>query len=89
MKTVTRRELNHSLAQVLDQVIATGEPVEVVTRGGPPVVIALKQESLYDQWLRQGLVDEVPPDLAVLDGIEPVDVGRTTEELLREVRGDR
>lgn len=89
MKAVTRRELNHSLAQVLDEVMTTGEPVEVVTRGGRPLVIALKPESQYDQWVRQGLVADAAPDVAALDAVEPVDIGRPSEDLLAEVRGDR
>lgn len=89
MKSVTRRELNHSLAQVLDQVLTTGEPVEVTTRGGRPLVIAVKPESPYEQWVRDGLVVDRVPDLSALDAIEPVDIGRPSEELLAEIRGDR
>jgi len=88
MRTVTRRDLNHSLAEVLDSVMTTGEPVEVLTRGGRPLVITLKSESVYDTWVRQGLVDDSIPDLAVLDSIEPIDVGRTSDEVLAEVRGE-
>lgn len=89
MKEVTRRELNHSLAQVLDQVMRTGEPVEVTTRGGRPLVIALKPESRYEQWVRDGLVTDRPGDVDALEAIEPVDIGRPSEDLLAEVRGDR
>lgn len=89
MKTINRRDLNHSLASVLDQVMSTGEPVEVVTRGGRPLVISLKAESVYDLWVRQGLVDDSTPDIDVLDSIEASDSSATSEELLAEIRGDR
>lgn len=89
MKTITRRQLNHSLAQVLDQVMTSGEPVEVVTRGGRPLVISVKAESVYDAWVRQGLVSDRAADIEALEGIEPVEIGRTSDELLAEVRGER
>lgn len=89
MRTVNRRELNHSLAQVLDEVMATGEAVEVVTRGGRPLLISVKPESTYERWVREGLVDDTPSDLEVLDSIEPVELGRPTDELLAEIRRDR
>ena len=90
MKTIGRRDLNHRLAQVLDEVLATGEPVEIVTRGAPPLVLSVKPESVYDEWVRQGVATDRPGDLAVLDSIVPMnDPGVTTEEILAAVRGDR
>jgi len=89
MKTVTRRELNHSLARVLDTVAATGEAVEIVTRGGRPLVIAPKAETVYESWVRQGLVTDTPTDVAVLDSVRAATSPVTTEELLDDIRGDR
>lgn len=89
MKKVTRRELNHSLAQVLDSVMASGEPVEITTRGGRPLVIALKPESLYEQWVREGLVEDRLPDTDKLAAIRPARIGRSSEELLADIRDDR
>jgi antitoxin (DNA-binding transcriptional repressor) of toxin-antitoxin stability system len=89
VRTIGRRELNHRLAQVLDEVLATGEPVEIVTRGARPLVISLKSESLYDGWIRQGLVEQKLADLALLDSVVPVASERTTEEILGDVRDGR
>ena len=89
MKKVTRRELNHSLAQVLDAVMTSGEPVEITTRGGRPLVIALKPESLYEQWVREGLVEDRLPDTDKLAAIKPAGIGRSSEELLADIRDDR
>lgn len=89
MRSVNRRQLNHNLAQVLDEVLATGEPVEIITRGAPPLVLSLKQESLFDGWLRLGLIDDVVPDLDALDAVSPQRSTRTTKEILANVRGGR
>lgn len=89
MKSVTRRHLNHNLAQVLDEVLATGESVEIVTRGGRPLVLSVKVESLYDGWVRQGLVTEIVPDMTVIDSKKKVRSTSTTEEILIDVRGAR
>ena len=90
MKTVTRRELNHSLAQILDEVLATGEAVEVTTRGGRPLVIAPKAEAVYERWVREGLTPDAESDVAVLDAVQPLMSSEvSTEELLEAVRGER
>lgn len=89
MKSVTRRHLNHNLARVLDEVLATGESVEIVTRGGRPLVLSVKAESLYEGWVRQGLVTEVVPDMTVIDSKKKVRSTSTTEEILADVRGGR
>lgn len=88
MKKITRRELNHSLAQVLDSVMVSGEPVEITTRGGRPLVIAVKPETLYERWVREGLVEDRPPDADKLAAISPGDIGRPSEDLLADVRND-
>jgi hypothetical protein len=89
VRTISRRELNHQLAKVLDQVIDTGEPVEVVTRGGRPLVISRKAETKFEAWVRQGLVNDFPADLSVLDDLRPADTGRSTESILADVRDNR
>lgn len=57
MRTINRRELSRNSAAVLDSVLATGEPVEVVTQGRESVIISRKtSKSVYEQWVEQGLV---------------------------------
>ena len=87
MKTVTRRQLSHDSARILDEVLATGEPVEVVTRGRASVIIAPKPVSVYDQWKAQGLVKKATArwsDLAP----STAKSSSSVEDILNEVRGD-
>jgi len=57
MKTINRRQLSQHSGKILDEVAATGEPVEVVSKsGGPTFVITVKADTQYDQWMQQGLV---------------------------------
>lgn len=44
MRTISRRDLSHQSAKILDQILDTGEPVEVVTRGRPSLIISPKPE---------------------------------------------
>jgi hypothetical protein len=85
MRSVTRRELSHDSARILDYVLATGEPVEVITRGRQSVVIAPKPESLYEQWRAQGLVK---PATGSLLGLPRAHSPRTVAEILADVSSD-
>jgi len=50
MKTINHRQLSQHSGQILDEVAATGEPVEVVSKsGGPTFVITVKADTQYDQ----------------------------------------
>lgn len=64
METVGRRELNHSSGRILDKVIATGEPIRVVSRDGSAVIISPERLSPYEQWLAAGLVAKGSGELA-------------------------
>lgn len=59
MKTINRRQLNHGLAQVLDEVLETHEPVRVEGRDGRAVVISAetKTETPWERWNRLGLIE--------------------------------
>jgi len=89
MKTVTRRDLNQYSGRILDAVLATGEPVEVTTRGKQSVLISRKptSESTFQQWLRLGLVKPGSgrlSDVPQATGYTPEQI----EELLAAVRED-
>jgi hypothetical protein len=85
VKVITRRELAHQSARVLDDVLASGEPVEVRTRGGRSVVISLKPESTYERWIREGLAVEAA---ARPDRAPRASSPRTVESLLGEIASD-
>lgn len=82
MRTINRRQLNHYSAQVVDEVLATGEPVEVVTRGKGSVVISRKSESAYARWVRDGLVLDPVEDI---DAVPPVTTELSVEQLRAEL----
>ena len=57
VKTINRRTLHHNLAQVLDEVVDTAEPVRVESREGRAVVISKDDnESTWDRWVRTGVI---------------------------------
>lgn len=85
MRTVNRRELNHRSAQVIDAVLATGEPVEVVSRGKGSVIISRKPQSQYDAWVEQGVVI---PAQGRLDQAPTAESHRSVAAILADVRGD-
>jgi len=60
MKTINRRRLSHELAQVLDEVIETREPVRVAGRDGRAVVIQpdAPEETTFERWQRLGLIQK-------------------------------
>lgn len=85
MRTVTRRELSHDSARILDEVLATGEPVEVTTKGRPSLLIYPKPASLYEQWESQGLIKRGEGRLAGLPRASSPD---SVQTILDDVRGD-
>lgn len=85
MRNVTRRQLSHDSARILDDVLATGEPVEVTTRGRGSVIITPKPTSLYEQWKAQG---RVKPATGRLSDLEPVHSDRTVAEILADIESD-
>ncbi len=85
MRIVTRRQLSHDSARILDEVLATGEPVEVTTRGRGAVIIAPKPTSLYEQWKAQGLVK---PATARLSNLAPAHSDRSVAEILADLESD-
>jgi hypothetical protein len=91
MRVVNRRELSRGSAEIIDGVLDTREPVEVVTRGRGSVVISPKVESLYDQWVTQGLVQpgngENFADLPRLEGY-PNGYPRTVQDVLADMASD-
>jgi antitoxin (DNA-binding transcriptional repressor) of toxin-antitoxin stability system len=86
MRTVNRRELNQRSGQIIDEVLASGEPIEVLTRGRGSVVIAPKPESVYEQWKAQGLIK---PAAGRLSETSRARSPRSVRELLDDIRGDR
>lgn len=85
MRSISRRELSHNSAQILDRVLDTGEAVEVVTRGRGSVIIAPKPESLHDQWVAQGLVK---PASGRLSGLPRARSDSTVAEILADLDSD-
>ena len=85
MKTISRRELNQRSGRILDEVLATGEPVEVVTRGVGSVVISRRPESQYEEWVRLGLVR---PSTARLDRAPRTSSPRSVDEMRRDIDSD-
>lgn len=85
MRRVTRRQLSHDSARILDEVLATGEPVEVTTRARQSVIITPKPESLYEQWKAQGLVK---PASGRFSELEPAHSDRTVAEILADIESD-
>jgi antitoxin (DNA-binding transcriptional repressor) of toxin-antitoxin stability system len=89
MRTISRRELAHNLAKTLDEVAATGEPVEIVTRNGTPLLISVAHESTYERWLRENLVGGTEATVERLVEIGVVATTSSSEEALLDIRGDR
>lgn len=87
MRSVNRRELNQQSGRIIDEVLDSGEPVEVKTRGRGSVMIIPKPESLLDQWIAQGLTR--PATRFTFDGIPQFTSPRTVKEIMDEIRGDR
>lgn len=87
MRTVNRRELNHHSGRILDEVLDTGEPVEVTTRGRESVVISPRPAptSVYEDWKRRGLV---VPGTGRLDEAPRASSPRSVEEILGSIRSD-
>lgn len=85
MRSINRRELNQKSGKIIDEVMATGEPVEVVTRGVGSVVISRHDESLYEQWTRLGFVT---PGEGFMDDMPRVRLSRPIDEVLRDINSD-
>jgi antitoxin (DNA-binding transcriptional repressor) of toxin-antitoxin stability system len=88
MRTINRRTLAHETASVLDQVLETGEPVEVVGRDGRAVVIMPRPESLLARWEAQGLVQKASVDLEAFDRLGAVDTDTDWKQVVAEVSGE-
>jgi prevent-host-death family protein len=86
VRSINRRELNQRSGQIIDEVLATGEPVEVVTRGVGSVVISRREESLYEEWVRIGLVR---PATGFLADAPKASSPRSVEEILEDISSDR
>ncbi len=86
MRTINRRELNQHSGRILDEVLASGEPVEVVTRGGRSVVISPRSASLFEDWVRRGMV--MPAEMP-LDEAPRATSPRSVDEIRRDVDADR
>jgi hypothetical protein len=87
MKRINRRELNQRSGQIVDEVLATGEPVEVVGRDGRAVVISVKPETTYERWVREGLVIPAKNPGAWAD-VPRVASSRTYDEIRRDMEED-
>jgi hypothetical protein len=87
MKKVNRRELNQRSGQIVDEVLATGEPIEVVTRDRGSVIISKKPESTYERWVREGLVIPAKSSLRFDEPLPEVD-SRSIEEILGDMEED-
>jgi prevent-host-death family protein len=85
MRSINRRELNQRSGQIIDEVLATGEPVEVVSRGRGSVIITPKPNSLYERWQAQGLI---MPGTGRFSDAPQSRSTRSVQELLDETRGD-
>ncbi len=85
MRTINRRELNQKSGKIIDEVMATGEPVEVVTRGVGSVVISRRDESLYEQWTRLGLIT---PGEGFLADMPRARLSGPIDEVLRDISSD-
>ena len=85
MRTINRRELNQHSGKILDEVLATGEPVEVVTRGVGSVVISKRTESLYENWVRIGVVEQGEHSLHEAPRVTS---SRSIEEILDDLSSD-
>lgn len=85
MRRINRRELNQQSAKIIDEVMATGEPVEVVTRGVGSVVISRRDETLYEQWNRLGLIT---PARRRLHEAPRASSPRSIEDVRNDVSGD-
>ncbi|MCL2781447.1 MAG: hypothetical protein FWD74_08200 [Actinomycetia bacterium] len=85
MKTVSRRQLNQYSGRIIDEILLTGEPVEVVTRGADSVVISRKIGSVYQEWKR---LDLVAPATGWLDQAPTAPTPRGAEELAAAIGSD-
>ncbi|HEY3737390.1 MAG TPA: hypothetical protein VGL26_08085 [Jatrophihabitans sp.] len=88
MKQINRRELNQRSGQILDEVIATGEPVEVISRDGESVIISKKPESTYERLVREGFLIPAKRVGSWAD-VKPVESKRSVEEIMAEMEEDR
>lgn len=85
MRTINRRELNQHSGRILDSVVATGEPVEVVSRDGGAVVISPRARSRYEEWMARGLVQ---PARSRLTEAPRVTSERTVDQMLADIDSD-
>lgn len=82
MKTISRRELNQHSGRILDEVLATGEPIAVTTRGARTVVIAPAAPTRYDEWVRLGVVT---PASEALDAAPRATSPRSVDDMLAAI----
>lgn len=86
MRAITRRELNQHSGRILDEGSATGESVEVTSRGGESMVISPDRgRSRYAEWSRMGLIE---PATQHLDEAPRASSPRSVEEILGAIDSD-
>jgi len=87
MRSITRRELSRNCATILNQILATGEPVEVTTQGRDSLIITPKPRTdVYEQWVAQGLV--LPGNGRSLADLPGGDSTRPLAEILADEESD-
>jgi hypothetical protein len=87
VRTINRRDLNQRSGQILDEVLASGEPVRVVGRDGRAVLITADPEGVYERWKAAGLVR--PATRRPEAEPERQTTASTVEEIMDDLRGDR
>lgn len=87
MRTIKRRDLSHHSGAILDEVIKTGEPVRVTNRDGEAVIISKEPVSLYEQWKRDGLIEEATSQLPWSE-VPTMHSDLSVAEILDEIKGD-
>ncbi|GAA4420885.1 type II toxin-antitoxin system prevent-host-death family antitoxin [Actinokineospora soli] len=87
---VGMRELSHHTARVL-ALVKSGETVEITDRGKTIARIVPAADDRYAQLVAAGLIRQAQEPFTVADLPEPMAnlSGRSTDDLLREQRGDR
>lgn len=91
VKTINRRQLNHALGRVLDQILESGEAVRVTGRDGRSVVISAdRSESVFDGWVRSGQVEGATVPASAFLTLEPLHLNQdTVDRVLADLEEDR
>ncbi len=86
MRTVTHREMRNSSGEILRAVVA-GETVQVTNNGQDAAVISPPAGASLDRLVAQGQARPALRPVADLSTIRRRPAGRTSAELIRDVRG--